>query len=182
MDCPENKSLPTRQAGYSLTEMVTVLAVIGVLAIIGVPQLRGAMRDAELRGEVRVLASSLQRARTEAVKRKKTAGVVFFTASGSTDFSATTAADLGGGYRVYVDDNGNGVWDSGEDLVISSVAGGVALYQSTFAAGGARYDSQGLANGAGSIRLANTTPVYYKISVSNTGNIRIEKSSDEGAI
>jgi len=162
-----------KNQGYTLAELMVVGGIIAILAVFAVPAFKTWARNWELRGEVRALASNMQLARLEAVKRKATAGIVFVTtANGLT---------MGGSYQIYVDNNRNGMWDAGEEISGKSVARSVALYGSTWGAG-VRFDTQGLANGSGSVRLANRSPLYYKISVSNSGNIRVEKSGDEGAI
>ncbi len=164
-----------REGGFTLVELVVTIAILAILVAIALPQFSAMMRNAELRGAARVLTSTLQRARSEAITRKIDVGVEFTTTP-----NATT---LGGSYRMYLDADNNGSCDAGETVLEQrNVPATVALYSSIFATGSARYDSRGLANGAGSIRLANLTPMYYKITVSTTGNVRIQKSSDAGAI
>lgn len=160
--------------GYTLIELMVAAMIIAIIAIFVVPSFKTYARNWEARGEVRELVSILQRARIEAVKRKNVACIELTTTTGATD--------MGGSYRLYVDSNGNGVWDAGEELTDKTISSRVALYGESPAGWHARFDSQGLADGAGSVRLANSTPVYYKISISKTGNIRVQKSSDEGAL
>lgn len=164
-----------RETGFTLIELVTTIAVVAILLAIASPFVAGMIRNAELRGAARIVASTMQRARSEAITRKINVGVEFTTTAG--------AAIMGGSFRVYLDSDDDGVCDVGETVLEqTNVAPSVALYGSTFATGSARYDSRGLANGAGSIRLANATPLFYRISVSTTGNVRIQKASTEGAI
>ncbi len=56
------------QRGFSLVEIVTVLAVVGVLAAMAMPSFRGLLADARIRSVASELHASLLLARSEAAK------------------------------------------------------------------------------------------------------------------
>jgi prepilin-type N-terminal cleavage/methylation domain-containing protein len=68
---------PTREAGFTLLEVLTVLAIIGALAAISLPQVMNYMRHFRIRGAAADVASNLQQARARAITKSAQWGVVF---------------------------------------------------------------------------------------------------------
>ena len=68
-------SLPA--PGFSLVELMIVVAMIAVLAAIGLPNLVGYMRQAKVRGAMQQVAGELQTARNKAIVKNTNEGVVF---------------------------------------------------------------------------------------------------------
>ena len=63
-------SRPAR--GYSLIELVVVVAILGVLMSLGVPMFGEIMRNSAIRARAETVLGSLQQARSEALKRNAT--------------------------------------------------------------------------------------------------------------
>lgn len=89
-------------AGFSLLELLTVVAILGTMAAVSIPALLGAVAHAKLRGASSSLAGLIQSGRMQAVKRNRTltvhfvrqANVPFAFARDATDLSpAPTAGD-----------------------------------------------------------------------------------------
>ena len=56
-------------AGFTLTELMLTIAVLGVLVSVGLPSFREMLRSAEIRSAAESVSNGLQRARAEAVAR-----------------------------------------------------------------------------------------------------------------
>jgi type IV fimbrial biogenesis protein FimT len=78
-------------SGFTLTEVLVVVAVLGVLATIGLPQMRDLIASSRLRGVASDLYGSLIFARSEAIKR-----------NGSIDIIPRVASNWGAGWTVRV--------------------------------------------------------------------------------
>jgi hypothetical protein len=106
--------LPRADAlGYSLLELVFVVAVGVTASAVAVPQYLAGLDDFRTSGAARYLSTRFQRARMEAVMRSTSVAIQFIeTASGYE-------------YAVYMDGNGNGVLtreiESGVDRRVGAV-------------------------------------------------------------
>ena len=87
----------TRSRGYSLLEVMMVMALSVTLSAAAVPEYLAAVDEVRASGAVRYVSARLQRARMEAVMRSAMVGIQFTQTSG------------GYSYAVYVDGNRNGV-------------------------------------------------------------------------
>lgn len=106
----ENRDVPRRCArGFTLIELMTSVSVLAVVLVVAVPNLAGFVRNSKVRSAQSELVASLMLARSEAAKRGSTVGVAA-TAS-------TTGNEFGGGWKVWVDANADGVINSGETLL-----------------------------------------------------------------
>ena len=107
------------QRGWSLVELLTVLAVSAILVMVAVPSLSAAFYELQVRSAAHEFAAWMTLARSEAIKRRQ--GRVVMCAASS---SATCAT--GGGWRngwlLFHDVNGNAQLDGGE-LVMRSQSG-----------------------------------------------------------
>ena len=62
-----------RSAGFTITELLIAVAVLGVLMMLAVPNFRELLRNSEVRGAAEALAAGLSRARAEAVSQTASA-------------------------------------------------------------------------------------------------------------
>jgi prepilin-type N-terminal cleavage/methylation domain-containing protein len=68
-----------RQGGFSLIELMIVVAIVIMMAGVAMPPLLGAIAHAKLRGSSSDLSGLIQHSRMQAVKRNKTVTVHFVT-------------------------------------------------------------------------------------------------------
>ena len=78
-DSRERRTTPT--AGFSIVEIIIVVAIIAVLAATAIPITMAYLRTYAINGAATMVASEIQSARTQAIKRNVNWGIVFVTVS-----------------------------------------------------------------------------------------------------
>lgn len=101
-----------RARGFSLAEMLVILAIIGAISAIGLPNLVRLVRRSRVDAAAREVQMTLLGARLQAIRRGSNVGVVVSTDSGqpSTYLIPT----------MFVDANANGAFDGGDTLISKS--------------------------------------------------------------
>ncbi len=99
-------SIRSRRAasGFTLVELLVVIALMGILALIGLPWMFGTLNRAKLVGAARETATIMQLARMEAVKYSVPTQVLYDGANGF--------------FTAFADLDRNGTFDAGTDRVI----------------------------------------------------------------
>lgn len=103
----EQQHRSVKQSGFSLAELLVVIAVVGILALIGAPTFLGTLQRTRVNGTARQLATLLQLARLEAIKFSTPVKVIY------------DASDRR--FHAFVDLDGDGVEDAGERRLAASV-------------------------------------------------------------
>jgi prepilin-type N-terminal cleavage/methylation domain-containing protein len=107
------KSRPTgrffgEKRGFSLIELLVVMALIGLLSLFAIPAILKAMRRARVENTARHAQLVLSAARLQAIKMSRTVAVYFDTdSSGSTGY---------GRIVPFLDANANGTYEIGEEF------------------------------------------------------------------
>lgn len=98
-----------KQTGFTILELMTTVAIAGVLLVVAIPSYQTMVKNNCMTTDVNSLVTSLQQARSEAVKRHTN---VTLTAGGT-----IAANEWGTGWTVTIqeDRNNNAVLDPGED-------------------------------------------------------------------
>ena len=86
-----------RRNGFTLLELLTVVAIIGIIALVSMPAFSSYRRNASMKAEVAELRGIFRAVRSRAIERGQHAGVKF-----------TRAGNLWT-YSLYDDTNGNGI-------------------------------------------------------------------------
>ena len=94
LDSRERQTTPA--AGFSIVEIIVVVAIIAVLAATAIPVTMAYLRTYAINGAASMVASEIQSARTQAIKRNVNWGVVFVTCptNSSSSCSRTSPAGL----------------------------------------------------------------------------------------
>lgn len=95
-----------KSAGFTLIELMVTISVAAILLAVAVPNFRDLIMNNRLASQTNDFVSTLNMARSEAVKRSTAVSILAKTPSASNEF--------GGGWTIFVDTNRNGVIDSGE--------------------------------------------------------------------
>ncbi len=164
-----------RKAGFTMVELMIVIAVIAILSAIAVPNIINWLPNYRAKAAARDMISNFQKAKMEAVKRN-TDVVIQFTPG------AYAANGQVGSYRIFADDNpANGAFDAGE-LVLAQVnmPKNVSLYTTSFVGDTTGYNSRSLPwkSRLGSVEIRNNKSRYYMASLSFAGHVRLQMSSD----
>jgi type IV fimbrial biogenesis protein FimT len=99
-------SIGIKNQGFTIIELITVIAIIVILATIVSPSFKEIQRNSELTSATNNLMGAINTARTEAMKRSKNALV-----------APTTGTDWNTGITIFVDTNFNNTFDAGDILI-----------------------------------------------------------------
>jgi type IV fimbrial biogenesis protein FimT len=111
-----------RQTGFTITELMVVVAIVAILMGIGVPSYRYITNSYRMSAEVNGLLGDLQYARSEAIKEGQ-----WVTACVSTNGTACTGGTAwAGGWIVFSDVNGNATFNAGAGDTLVRVQGAFA--------------------------------------------------------
>ncbi len=164
-------------AGFTLMELMTVIAIMAILASIAVPGYISWRNNAQLRRAALDVYSNFQKAKIEAARRNATCAITF----------------TGNGFTTYVDSDGDVNLDGGEFVInttnwsqypgvrLDSTEGGGDGLSFANPANGIAFTPNGLTLdnsvppilSGGTVFLANRGSKKARIVVSPAGNVRI---------
>lgn len=150
-----------RQHGFTLTELMVAISIIGLLAAMSVPPVRAYRESLRVEGAASELAAMVRSAQARA--RSRNHGIII-------------QYDLSLNEVVVTDDtNNNSVADSGEESRKVPISDGVSLLSSTFASDCLVFNSRGRAVNGGTLSLAGNSHQGKEMRVSpGTGQVKVQ--------
>ena len=150
------------KSGFTIIELLMVLAIIAVVSAITVPSIISWRNSAKLRGAAGNLKGDLEMAKVNAIKHNNFVAIRF-------DDKA---------YEVFVDTSGDGNRDAGEALLKTRALPAGVIFdlshpQWTFAGNVTKFNGRGTADNGTAI-LANVQGQERRIRISTLGRIRVE--------
>jgi type IV fimbrial biogenesis protein FimT len=101
-------------AGFTVTELVVVMVIVGILTAIGTPTFKYVTTSNRIAGEINGLLGDMQYARTEAIKNGQTVSIC--TSSAAVNYaSCTSSSAWQSGWIVFLDFNASGVYQPSSD-------------------------------------------------------------------
>jgi type IV fimbrial biogenesis protein FimT len=152
-------------AGFTILELMVVIAIIAILSAIAVPNMIGWRERAKLRGAIANLRGDLQWAKTRAIREHAPVSVLFYTNR----------------YEIFVDNGAGGVTAAdyirnGDEPLVRSrqLPASVTIDLDLPNIDQTQFDSRGRCPGVGTLVLQDSTGEQKQISINPLGQIRQE--------
>lgn len=176
-------TLKNDKNGFTLIELMVVIAIAGVLSAIAIPGYFSWLSNARLKASTRDIYANIQKTKMEAIKRNKNVVMSFAVATpscGTLPLSSLPA--VVGNYTLFVDDGSgggglakDGVQNGTEQTLVNGVMSpGVALCRAAFGSTSiVSFKPEGLPMNPGSLDIS-TIQRSQTITVTNAGAVRLQ--------
>jgi len=162
-----------RGKGFTLVEVIVIVAIVGMLIGIGIPALQRLIVRSKLEGAAKQTATMMLSARFQAIKRGETVLVQVDTES--LDIIAFVDSDLSGSYEGANDTLLNAAaLTAGVEFAAPDSQDVIQGFETTGDVGTARFNPDGSAGATGAFRFADARRNYLEVRVDPIANARVE--------
>jgi type IV fimbrial biogenesis protein FimT len=166
------------RGGFSLLELMIVVAILSIVATLGTPALQDIVRKNQLRTLADTTIAMLNLARSEAVSRNTPVSLCH--TSNNTSCTGAWNTSWSGAWLIFTDPDQDGVVDTGETIVrvFEGLPGGYTA-QSDITSAGITYRADGSIKTSGELRICaadQNALEAWQIEISTVGRPR----ADEG--
>jgi type IV fimbrial biogenesis protein FimT len=169
-------------AGFTVTELVMVMTIVGILAAVGIPSFKYVTTSNRISSEINGLLGDMQFARSQAIKQGQTV-TVCSSSDGATCNTGPAGNIWNTGWIVFLDSNHNQQVDAGEQVIrVQPAFNGTDTLLSSVSYAATTYNRLGYAptytGGTININLhdsSNTSAWTRCLAITASGSVSTEK-------